>query len=443
MHRLFATLAGLCLSVLAATGVSAQPAKMPHGLKANKPYAGQTVRVMAVETPQFTGLKLRDAEFTELTGIKVDWNFTPFKALQEKIASTGAAKSSEFDVINFMDVWGPPNAYWFTPLGPLAARDGLDMKRYPAGFVEGSSFDGKLLGLPMRGHAQLFFYRKDIFDKLGLKPPATWDDVIAAGQKIRSANLGVAPLACYYGADGNRQNLFLWANFLWGAGADVLDKSGRPAWTSPQAIKATEDYVGLNTKLKLCGDGAVSNTEQDARVSFAQGKAAMLPVWWWFYSAAVNPKDSVLRPEQVAFVAMPGYAGRPAQTMTTVHAWALSSYSKHQDAGWEFLKWASNPDLEKRNAIERTVAGTPIVNNVVVHWSNIRDKDVDKANSGVPAAGAISLEHSGMLPMLVAWPEVGDALSKAINEAAGGGDVKALLHSAADASQRTLRRASR
>ena len=442
MRRLMTKLAGAVLAMAACTGALAQ-AKPAYGLKAGKPYAGQTVRVLAVETPQFQGLQLRDAEFTELTGIKVEWNFTPFKALQEKIASTGAAKSSEFDVINFMDAWGPANAYWLTPLGPLAQRDGLDIGRYPKGFIEGSSFEGKLLGLPMRGHAQLFFYRKDIFDKLGLKPPATWDDVIAAGQKIRDANLGVAPMACYYGADGNRQNLFLWANFLWGAGAEVLDKSGKPGWTTPQALKATEDYVGLHTRLKLCGDGAVSNTEQDARVSFAQGKVAMIPVWWWFYSAAVNPKDSVLRPDQVSFTAMPGYAGRPAVTLVNVHAWGLSSYSRQKDAAWEFLKWASNPDLEKRNAIERTVAGRTIVNNVVVQRVNTRDAEINKANSGVPGVGAGSLENSRMLPMIVAWPEVGDALSKAVNKAAGGGDVKTLMQAAADESQRALRRASR
>lgn len=442
MQRLLASLTGLLISVLGANMAHAQ-AKIPHGLKPNQPFAGQTVRVLAVETPQFQGLQLRDEEFTRLTGIKVEWNFTPFRALQEKINATGAAKSSEFDVINFMDAWGPPNAYWLTPLDPLIKRDGIDTKRYPPGFLDASSFDGKLLGLPMRGHAQLFFYRKDIFDKLGLGVPKTWDEVIAAGRKIRDANLGIAPLACYFGADGNRQNLFLWANFLWGAGADVLDKSGQPAWTSPQAVKATEDYLGLHTKEKLCGDGAVSNTEQDARVSFAQGKTAMIPVWWWFYSAAINPKDSVLRADQVTFTAMPGYANRPAVTMVNVHAWALSSYSQRKDAAWEFLKWASNPDLEKRNAIERTVGGKPIMNNVVVQVANMRDAEINKANSGVPGLGAVSLASSKMLPMVVAWPEVGDNLSKAINKAAGGADVKSSLEAAADDSKRALRRASR
>lgn len=442
MNRLLAGLTGLLITVLGSNTACAQ-AKTPYGLKPNKPYAGQTVRVLAVETPQFQGIQLRDQEFTRLTGIKVEWNFTPFNALQQKINSTGAAKSSEFDVINFMDAWGPSNAYWLTPLDQLIKRDGIDAKRYPPGFIDASSFDGKLLGLPMRGHAQLFFYRNDIFEKLGLAAPKTWDDVIAAGRKIRDAELGVAPMACYYGADGNRQNLFVWANFMWGRDAEILDKSGKPAWTTAQAIRATEDYVGLHTKEKLCGDGAVSNTEQDARVSFAQGKAAMIPVWWWFYSAAINPKTSVLKDDQVAFTSMPGYANHQAVTMVNVHAWALSSFSQKKDAAWEFLKWASNPDLEKRNAIERSVGGTAIMNNVVVQLANMRDAEINKANDGVPGVGAVSLASSKMLPMVVAWPEVGDNLSKAINKAAGGGDVKALLESAAEDSKRALRRASR
>lgn len=440
MRKLLSRVATAFALLAPILGAHAQQA-LPYGLKPGKPFAGQVVNVLAVETPQFVGLQLRDSEFTQRTGIKVAWTFTPFRALQEKIAATGAAKSADFDIINFMDAWAPPNAYWLTDLNPLSRRDGVDLTRYPSGFIAGNSFDGKLLGMPSRGHAQLFYYRKDIFDRLGLKPPATWDDVIAAGEKIREANLGVAPLGCYYGADGNRQNLFVWFNFLWGSGAEVVDRNGKPGWSSPAAVKATEDYIGLHTKHKLCGDGAVSNLEQDARISFAQGKVAMVPGWWWFYSALVNPKDSTLRPDQVAFTAMPGYGQRPPQTLVNAWGWAISGYSKQKEAAWEFIKWATNPDLDKLNAIERQVAGKTIINNVVMQKASMRDAEVNKANAGVLGIGAISLEHSRTAPMIVAWPEVGDALSKAINKAAAsGGDVRPLMEDAARDAERALRR---
>ncbi len=221
----------------------------------------------------------------------------------------------------------------------------------------------------------------------------------------------------------------------------MVDRNGKPGWSSPAAVKATEDYIGLHTKHKLCGDGAVSNLEQDARISFAQGKVAMVPGWWWFYSALVNPKDSTLRPDQVAFTAMPGYGQRPPQTLVNAWGWAISGYSKQKEAAWEFIKWATNPDLDKLNAIERQVAGKTIINNVVMQKASMRDAEVNKANAGVLGIGAISLEHSRTAPMIVAWPEVGDALSKAINKAAAsGGDVRPLMEDAARDAERALRR---
>ena len=52
------------------------------------------------------------------------------------------------------------------------------------------------------------------------------------------------------------------------------------------------------------------------------------------------------------------------------------------------------PDVQ-RNAIERSVAGKPIVNNVVVQVGNMRDAEINKANAGVPGVGAAaSVSHA-------------------------------------------------
>lgn len=413
---------------------------LPYGLRPGKPFNGVRLNVLAVVTPQFDGLQLRTTEFTAMTGIEVRWDFIPFASLQEKVAATGVAADGSYDIVNYLDSWGPPNAHWFVRLDPLLRRDGISMDRYPAAFAKAAMFKGEVTGLPLRSHAQLFYYRADIFQELGLTPPKTWEDVVTAGKTIRARKPDIEPLALYYHNDGNRQNLFIWLNFLWGAGAQVFDDRMRPAWASDAGLKATEDYIGLHTREKITNPGSISFVEQDARVSFQQGKSAMLPMWWWGYSAMVNPQQSVLKPDQVGFGGMPSYQGRTVSYAISM-PFSISRHSRQQEAAWEFLKWVSNPDLDKRNAVERTVAGRPIINNVVNHIASLRDPEVNAANANIQQAAWASLQNSDVMPQIPEWPEVGDLISTAIARAAAGGDTRRLMTDAATQATRVLRRA--
>ena len=425
--------------VLAAAGTSVAQ-ELPYGLKPGKPFDGTQINVLAVVTPQFTGIALRDEEFEELTGIEVNWTEVPFVGLQEKVASVGVAADGGFDVVNYLDSWGPPNAHWLVPLDELLARDGVSMDRYPAAFAKSAMYDDKVIGFPLRAHAQLMFYRSDLFDELGLDAPQSWEDVVAAGKAIRDSGKDIEPLALYYHNDGNRQNLFIWLNFLWAAGGDVFDAEGKPAWNTPEGLQATKDYIALHTDHGVTHPGSLQFVEQDARVSFQQGKSAMIPVWWWAYSPMTNPDQSVLTAEQVAFAGMPSYQDETV-TYAISMPFSISQHSKNQEAAWEFLKWLSNPDLEKRNATEREVEGQAIINNVVTHISNLQDEEVNAANGNIQQAAWASLENSDIMPQIPEWPEIGDILSTAIAEAAAGGDVDQLMNDAADQADRILRRA--
>ena len=59
------------LAVAAALAAPAAQAEK-YGLKDGKPYEGTPINILSVVTPQFDGLKLRDEEFTELTGIETE-----------------------------------------------------------------------------------------------------------------------------------------------------------------------------------------------------------------------------------------------------------------------------------------------------------------------------------------------------------------------------------
>jgi len=419
---------------------SAVAQDMPYDLKPGKPYAGTEINILSVVTPQFDGLMLRDGEFTELTGIKTNWTFIPFTALQEKVASVGVAADGSFDVVNYLDSWGPPNARWLVPIDDWLKRDGISMDRYPAAFAKSAMFEDKTLGFPLRAHAMLMFYREDIFNELGLSAPKSWDEVTAAAEKIRASGKDIEPLALYYHNDGNRQNLFIWLNFLWSAGADVFDENMKPAWASDAGLKATEDYIALHTKLKVTNPASLSFVEQDARQSFMQGKSAMIPVWWWAYSSMINPKSSVLNDSQVAFTGLPTYQGRSV-TYAISMPFSVSQYSKNQEAAWEFMKWLSNPSMDKANAIEREVGGKTIINNVVTHKANLQDPQVNAANANIQMAAWESLKESDIMPQIPEWPEVGDLLSAAIAEAASGGDVRELMTEAAERTEKILKRA--
>ncbi len=48
--------------------------------------------------------------------------------------------------------------------------------------------DGKITSAPLLGNVDIFIYRKDIYQQLGLKVPTTWDEVIANGKAIKAAN---------------------------------------------------------------------------------------------------------------------------------------------------------------------------------------------------------------------------------------------------------------
>ena len=48
---------------------------------------------------------------------------------------------------------------------------------------------GKVMSLPLNGNVDLFVYRKDLYDKLGLQLPKTWDDAIENGRKAQKAGI--------------------------------------------------------------------------------------------------------------------------------------------------------------------------------------------------------------------------------------------------------------
>lgn len=79
-----------------------------------------------------------------------------------------------------------------SPLGgELAAL--LKKKKFSAASIESTRVDGEVYGFPLYHYVWGFVYRKSLFARLGLRPPATWSEFLQTCERLQAE--GVTPLA--------------------------------------------------------------------------------------------------------------------------------------------------------------------------------------------------------------------------------------------------------
>ncbi|MFB7652983.1 MULTISPECIES: ABC transporter substrate-binding protein [unclassified Streptomyces] len=190
----------------------------------------QTLQLKPVFTDYIEGV-IADFE-KKHPGTDVKWVDIPFQGAQEKITADAAAGALP-DVVNL----NPQFAQALQTKGVF-----LDMDQ-AAGDVKGDYVPGAwnsftvagesgAYGLPWYLTSEVTMYNKGLFEKAGLdpaKPPATFDDLLAAGKKISAAGDGD-----FYGIHPALENRFI--TDLAKQGVPVIDKDGS-TWTfnTPEA----------------------------------------------------------------------------------------------------------------------------------------------------------------------------------------------------------------
>ena len=416
---------------------STDPAKF--GLKPGKPYAGTKLQYLSCcnTAGQFVGLIKRSQEFTEMTGIEVQWGTTPFGAFKEKLVTELSSPNTPYDLVMWVDSWGHGLKDRLEPLDGRMAEARIDPKDFPNAYIEASSKDGKIYGIPLRGHAQILFYRKDALEKAGVAVPKTWQDIVKAAPAVREKS-GLDPISMYYKANSG-QNLFNWLSMVWGNNSDVFDKSWKPIFNNPAGLEATNAYIDI-LKQGYTAKGSTAWGEADGLLEMVQGRSAMFVGWWWMYTNLTSP--SLAKPEVIAnlgFVPAPGWAGKSQASYGYIWPTGIPKASKNKEAAWEYLKWMTNAETEKLVAVDKGDAKA--LNNVVVRLSSMKDADVNKANGGIPAIGSDVLNLARTEPVIPEWNEIESLLEVAISEMATGKDVKTTLDKASVDVEAVMKRA--
>jgi len=237
-------------------------------------------------------------------------NFTPEldQEFEKKQAEAFAASPSLYHIGGVSNGSITPllNAGTIRPLDDLVAKYGQNLS--PGQLIK---IDGKIMAVAMMVNAQHWMYRKDIFDKLGLAAPATYDDALAAAEAIKAAGVVDYPLGATMGVGWNLgeevNNMFL------GFGGQPVNADGTPAVNNEMGLKTLnmlKSMTGYMDPEYLTADSTYVQQQ------FQQGKIAMANLW----ASRAGAMDDAAESKVVGLIegaatpaAMPG--GLPATTL--------------------------------------------------------------------------------------------------------------------------------
>ena len=120
----------------------------------------------------------------------------------------------------------------------FAANPAVKSRLFPSSFGA-ATVDGKIYALPCETVQPIvLFYNKTVFDKVGVKPPQSWGEIMALVPKFNAA--GIAPFSL--GGQSRWTNM-MWLEFLYDriGGSEVFQAvfdGKKDAWSNPASIEA-------------------------------------------------------------------------------------------------------------------------------------------------------------------------------------------------------------
>eukprot|EP01037_Dinobryon_pediforme_P023180 gene23180-24551_t len=221
----------------------------------------------------------------------------------------------------------------------------------PAG-VTLATFGDKKYFLPTEVGASVVWYRKDLYEKLGLKVPTPWDELMANAEAGKKAGLWPFLLA----------NQKKWpSQFMWSAilvnkfGVEAYDGliNNKIPWTDKSAVETTRIMADLAKK----GYFEPSFNSIDvgpAMVPFSQGKA----LHWYqgsFNLGRFRGEQAKCCLVPMDYFPMPSIDGRkPVMSVFAEDTIMIHAKSPNKDAAAEFVDWmVSKPAMTQKLVIDK------------------------------------------------------------------------------------------
>ncbi len=302
------------------------------------------INVILSNHPWQRGIEPLVSEFEEETGISVNIQTFAEQQARDKILLNLQSKSATTDVYMSLPSREGPQfsdaGYYETLDDRLAeAPDSFAADDFSPSAIDGMKNQaGEVIALPINIEGPVLYYRTDVFDELGIDPPETIDDVLAAAETI-SAEGDITPITLRGAAAAIA---FDFGPFLHGEGVEWTKEDGTANFDQPGAVKAIDQYAELARDYGP--EGVINYSFTESSNLFAQGKVAMS-------LESSNELNSVIDPDSSTVGDSVGVAKMPAgsvEAAPTALSWgiAMSPFSEKKDDAWEFMQWATSPETQ-------------------------------------------------------------------------------------------------
>lgn len=289
---------------------------------------------------EFPAIKTVAAAAAECAGAEVKANLT---ADHQKINLPGMqGNPAEYSsaIVATSSIVALLNADVIRPLDDLIAAHGQDIPRRQLITV-----DGKVMAVGFMANAQHLVYRKDVLEKVGVEPPKTYEELLAAAEKIRAAGIMQNPVGGAYAAGWNLAQEFV--NMYIGAGGAFFEPgSAKVSINNAQGIAALEMMKALTGYMNpdfLTHDSNATSAEWEA------GNVALMNMWGSRTGVLMDDQGSAPEVYQNTTVGAPMTVAGGSTAATTLwwDGWTVARNISDADAEATFkaLKNATSPAI--------------------------------------------------------------------------------------------------
>lgn len=381
-------------------------------------FSGITINVACRHLPAMDFIQSHKDQFEQYTGAKINFTDYPENALRSHIVADAANKAGGFQLYclddNYIPLFASNN--WLQPLD-TSIKPAYKLDDVFDSLRQSYSWGGKLFGLPIYSEVTILYYRKDLFEKAGLQPPKTLEELEADAKALNKppATFGIA----LRGLRGEGMNVYIWTEWLRSYGGDFLGPKMQPVFNSPQGVEGTQHYSNLIRQYGPPGSGAWGWPQVES--AFAAGRVAMIIESTAFYPSFNDPKQSNV-------VGKIGYAVVPAgpkgafpanYSIGLAIAASVDPNSKQFQAASDFLQWATSQQME----FARTADGIGNEDRKSVHNSDLLKSKLDAGYIAAVGEGQ-TITKKDYRPMIPQWREMGDIIGAHI-EGVFTGETKA------------------